>query len=79
MTLGSLGWLVIASLLVLGPAPAAASHLKDQPRKHKVVYHLSEAGVDQARFVLGNIATPSPVSVALATSRPSSWWSTGPR
>jgi len=55
MTLGSLGWLVIASWLVLGPAPAGASHLKDQPRKHKVVYHLSEAGVDQARFVLGNI------------------------
>lgn len=55
MTLGSLVWLAAASLLVLGPAPAGASHLKEQPRKHKVVYHLSEAGVDQARFVLGNI------------------------
>lgn len=55
MTLGSLGWLAIASLLVLVPAPAGASHLKEQPRQHKVVYHLSEAGVDQARFVLGNI------------------------
>jgi len=55
MTLRSLVWLAIASLLVVGPAPAGASHLKEQPRQHKVVYHLSEAGVDQARFVLGNI------------------------
>ena len=55
MTPGSLVWLAIASLLVLGPAPAGASHLKEQPRKHKVVYHLSEGGVDAARFVLGNI------------------------
>jgi uncharacterized protein len=55
MTLRSLVWLAIASLLALGPAPGGASHLKEQPRKHKVVYHLSEAGVDKARFVLGNI------------------------
>jgi intracellular sulfur oxidation DsrE/DsrF family protein len=55
MTLRSLGWLAITTLLVLGPAPAGASHLKEQPRKHRVVYHLSEAGVDKARFVLGNI------------------------
>jgi intracellular sulfur oxidation DsrE/DsrF family protein len=55
MTLRLLGWLAITTLLVLGPAPAGASHLKEQPRKHRVVYHLSEAGVDKARFVLGNI------------------------
>jgi intracellular sulfur oxidation DsrE/DsrF family protein len=35
--------------------PGQASHLKEQPRKHKVVYHLSEPGLDKARFVLGNI------------------------
>lgn len=47
---------VIAAGLVLTPAVAAeASHLKEQTNKHKVVYHLSEAGVDKARFVLGNI------------------------
>ena len=51
-------WLVplstLALLAVLAGA-AAASHLEAQPRKHRVVYHLSEAGVDKARFVLGNI------------------------
>jgi intracellular sulfur oxidation DsrE/DsrF family protein len=51
-------WLVplstLALLAVLAGA-AVASHLKAQPRKHQVVYHLSEAGVDKARFVLGNV------------------------
>jgi hypothetical protein len=54
MTLRSLALLAVAILLALAPV-AAASHLKEQPRKHKVVYHLSEAGVDHARFVLRNI------------------------
>jgi hypothetical protein len=44
----------VVALLALGVGPTSASHLKEQPRKHKVVYHLSEAGV-KARFVLGNI------------------------
>ena len=51
-------WLVPLSALALIAVlagVAAASHLKTQPRKHRVVYHLSEAGVDKARFVLGNI------------------------
>lgn len=55
MTIRSLVSLAMASLLVLAPTVTGASHLKEQPRKHKVVYHLSEAGVDKARFVLGNI------------------------
>ena len=46
---------LVAALVLLGVPPARASHLKDRPQKHKVVYHLSEAGVDKARFVLGNI------------------------
>jgi intracellular sulfur oxidation DsrE/DsrF family protein len=48
---------LLAALTLLPPAVgvATASHLKEQPRKHKVVYHLSEAGADKARFVLGNI------------------------
>ena len=54
MMLRSLVFAVVA-LLALGVGPAPASHLKEQPRKHKVVYHLSEAGADKARFVLGNI------------------------
>jgi uncharacterized protein len=34
---------------------AGASHLKEHPRKHRVVYHLTEPGVDKAKAVLGNI------------------------
>ena len=47
--------IVTAGLVLAGAGAAPASHLKDQPKKHKVVYHLSEAGADKARFVLGNI------------------------
>jgi intracellular sulfur oxidation DsrE/DsrF family protein len=47
---------IVTAGLVLAAAPAVqASHLKEQPKKHKVVYHLSEAGAEKARFVLGNI------------------------
>src|SRR3989442_12792487 len=42
-------------LVALVPPTARASHLKEQPKKHKIVYHLDEAGVDKARAVLGNI------------------------
>jgi uncharacterized protein len=55
MTLRLLVSLAAALSLTLGAAAADASHLKEQPRKHRVVYHLSEPGVDKARFVLGNI------------------------
>ncbi|HEY3065892.1 MAG TPA: DsrE family protein [Methylomirabilota bacterium] len=34
---------------------ADASHLKENPKKHKIVYHLDDAGADKARFVVGNI------------------------
>lgn len=34
---------------------AEASHLKENPKKHKIVYHLNEPGVDKAKAVLGNI------------------------
>lgn len=47
--------LLLAVGVTLGAGTAGASHLKDQPRKHRVVYHLTEAGVDKARAVLGNI------------------------
>jgi uncharacterized protein len=55
MMLHRLSCLAVVTVLTLTPAAAGASHLKEQPRKHRVVYHLSEAGVDRARFVLGNI------------------------
>ena len=48
-------WFVALALLTLTPVLAAGSHLKEQPKKHKVVYHLTEAGVDKAKFVLGNV------------------------
>jgi intracellular sulfur oxidation DsrE/DsrF family protein len=34
---------------------AEASHLKENPKKHKIVYHLNEPGVEKAKAVLGNI------------------------
>ena len=47
--------LVLALAVALGAGVAGATHAKDTPRKHKVVYHLTEAGLDKAKFVLGNI------------------------
>jgi intracellular sulfur oxidation DsrE/DsrF family protein len=47
-------FVVAVSVLLALPA-AQASHLKTQPRKHKVVYHLDGAAIDRTRFVLGNI------------------------
>jgi len=45
---------LIAAILA-SVVPVEAAHLAEQPKKHKVVYHLSEPSVDKARFVLGNI------------------------
>ena len=53
-----IGWTaatIALAMLVAGATVAAAAHLKDSPRKHKVVYHLDEPSVDKAKFVLGNI------------------------
>ena len=49
---------VVAVAAVVGLAMLAgaeASHLKENPKKHKIVYHLNEAGVDKTKFVLSNI------------------------
>ena len=43
----------IALAIVLLASFGEASHLKEFPKKHKVVYHLSDP--DRARFTLGNI------------------------
>lgn len=32
-----------------------ASHLKESPRKHRILYQLDDAGPDKAKFVLGNM------------------------
>lgn len=46
---------VSAVLALVTWTTAEASHLKDHPKKHRLVYHLDEAGLDKAKFVLGNI------------------------
>src|SRR5207244_2113860 len=45
---------VVFVALLVGTA-TDASHLADNPRRHKVVYHLTEPGADKAKAVLGNI------------------------
>ena len=52
MTLGHRAWLVALALLLPVPMVAGASHLKDQPKKHRIVYHLTDAGVDKAKRVM---------------------------
>jgi intracellular sulfur oxidation DsrE/DsrF family protein len=47
--------LALAAGFLLSVASAEASHLADQPKKHRIVYQLNDPGVDKARFVLGNI------------------------
>src|SRR3989442_15432575 len=47
-------------LVALVPPTARASHLKEQPKKHKIVYHLDEAGLDKARSGLRNIENHIP-------------------
>ena len=47
--------LAVCVSLVLAAATSEASHLKDFPAKHRIVYQLSDAGPDRAKFVLGNI------------------------
>lgn len=42
-------------LLIFGVSVTEASHLKESPNKHKIVYHLNDPGVDKAKAVLGNI------------------------
>ncbi len=52
----SLTGLVLAlTFLTPSAGPSVAAHLKDDPQKHKIVYQLDDAGVEKARFVLGNM------------------------
>lgn len=47
--------LAAVALLVWTSAAVEASHLKESPRKHRIVYQLDDAGADKAKFVLGNM------------------------
>jgi len=46
--------LAVASVMV-ALVQSGAAHLKEQARKHKMVYQLDDAGLDKAKFVLGNM------------------------
>ena len=49
-------WLALVAAVVASFAhPAVASHLRDYPQKHRIVYQLDDGGADKAKFVLGNI------------------------
>jgi intracellular sulfur oxidation DsrE/DsrF family protein len=49
------GCFAVVAALALAWSVAQASHLAEQPKRHKVLYHLDEPGVDRARAVLVNI------------------------
>jgi intracellular sulfur oxidation DsrE/DsrF family protein len=46
---------LVAAILMMTLMPSDASHLKEYPRKHRILYQLDDAGLDKAKFVLGNI------------------------
>ena len=47
--------IVAAAVLACGAGLAEASHSQENPRRHKVFYHLNDPGVEKARAVLVNI------------------------
>ena len=49
------GACLVVSIVLLALVPAEASHLKESPKKHRILYQLDDAGLDKAKFVLGNI------------------------
>ena len=46
---------VVVGGMLVWSSGVEASHAPDHPRKHKIVYHLNEGGVEKARAVLVNI------------------------
>ena len=53
----SISWLLVlvSAGILAWSAAAEASHSADQPKRHKVFYHLDDAGVDRAKAILVNI------------------------
>src|SRR2546426_10170634 len=49
------GSILAVAIVLLGLAPVDAMHLKENPKRHRILYQLDEAGVDKAKLVLGNI------------------------
>src|SRR5437588_6321801 len=46
---------IAGCLAVLSTALTEASHQKGYPKKHTIVYQLTDAGADKAKFVLRNM------------------------
>ena len=46
---------LVAAIVMVALVQADAAHLKEHPRKHRIVYQLDDAGLDKAKFVLGNM------------------------
>lgn len=51
------GWVpgLVVAIVLVALVRADASHLKENARKHRIVYQLDDAGLDKAKFVLGNM------------------------
>src|SRR2546422_11625258 len=51
------GWVpgLVSAIVLVALAQADASHLKEHARKHRILYQLDDAGLDKAKFVVGNI------------------------
>jgi len=56
MTMRTLSWLctLLAAGALAWSSAVDASHLAEQPKRHKVLYHLDEPGGDRAQTVLVN-------------------------
>ena len=46
---------LVVAIVMVALVQADAAHLKEHPRKHRIVYQLDDAGLDKAKFVLGNM------------------------
>lgn len=46
---------LVLAIVMVALVQADAAHLKEHSRKHRIVYQLDDAGLDKAKFVLGNI------------------------
>src|SRR5499433_1067396 len=51
------GWILFLAMagVLAALVQADAAHLKENAKKHRIVYQLDDAGVDKATFVLRNI------------------------
>ena len=47
--------LAVCVMLLTAAVASEASHLKEFPGKHRIVYQLADGGNDRAKFVLGNL------------------------